>query len=196
MAKPVKLTIHDFIFKPFLYLALAQVVILLFFSIFYSGDTIRYIDCENATIRVEDKYVVDVGSAKSRKIDFYVTYGGEEYLISESLYSPYELEKMISIGERLEVFYTREYSLSRGDYYYAIDVRGDDEIYADIDEHNAQREKTATIVFIVFEAIYAFAVFLVVYLNEYDFKDFIKRLKSKIKKVKRQKEKEAKANAK
>ena len=49
-------------------------------------------------------------------------------------------------------------------------------------------------IFIAFEAIWAFFAFLTINLNEFEFKDFARRLKQKIKKVKRQKEKAKTSN--
>ena len=190
MAKQAKLTIHDFIFKPFLYLALAQAALLLFIAICCNSDDVnRYIDCENATITVEDKYIVKRSWGRSTNVDFYVTYRGEEYHFMETIYSSYELDEKISIGEKIEVFYLKTSSLSRGDHYNVIDARCDDEIYEDINEYNAGWRKNAVLMSITLEAIWAFFAFITIGSNGCDFKDFVKRLKKKIAKVKRQKEK-------
>ena len=189
MAKQAKLTIHDFIFKPFLYLALAQVILLFVFIFGYGDDVNRYIDCENATIIVEDKYVVTQSWGKHTYSDFYVTYRGEEYHFLETVYSSGELNEKISIGEKIEVFYQQTHSLSRGDYYNVIDARCGNEIYEDIDEYNAHGQKNAVLMFITLEAIWVFFAFITICLNEFEFKDFARRLKHKINKVKRQKEK-------
>ena len=190
MAKHAKLTIHDFIFKPFLYLVLSQAILLFIFSLLNNSDDVnRYIDCENATIIVEDKYVVTQSWGKHTYSDFYVTYRGEEYHFLETVYSSGELNEKISIGEKIEVFYQQTHSLSRGDYYNVIDARCGNEIYEDIDEYNAHGQKNAVLMFITLEAIWVFFAFIDIGLNEFEFKDFARRLKQKIKKVKRQKEK-------
>ena len=194
MAKQAKLTIHDFIFKPFLYLALAQVILLFVFIFGYGDDVNRYIDCENATITVEDKYVVTQSWGKHTYSDFYVTYRGEEYHFTETIYSSYELDEKISIGEKIEVFYMQTHSLSRGDYYNVVDARCGNEVYEDINEYNARGEGNSIWIFIAFEAIWAFFAFLTINLNEFEFKDFARRLKHKINKVKRQKEKAKTSN--
>ena len=190
MAKQAKLTIHDFIFKPFLYLVLSQAILLFIFSLLNNSDDVnRYIDCENATITVEDKYIVKRQWGKSTNVDFYVTYRGEEYHFTETIYSPYELDEKISIGEKIEVFYMQTHSLSRGDYYNVVDARCGNEVYEDINEYNARGEGNGIWIFIAFEAIWAFFAFSTINLNEFEFKDFARRLKHKINKVKRQKEK-------
>ena len=173
MAKQARLTIHDFIFKPFLYLALAQAILLFIFLLLNNSDDVnRYIDCENATITVEDKYIVTRYSGKSTYYDFYVVYRGEEYHFMETIYSSYELDEKISTGEKIEVFYQKAYSLSRGDYYKVLDARCGNEVYEDIDEYNARGQGNGVWIFIAFEAIWVFAAFLTINLNEFEFKDF------------------------
>ena len=195
MAKQARLTIHDFIFKPFLYLVLAQAILLFIFSLLNNSDDVnRYIDCENATITVEDKYIVTRYSGKYTYYDFYVVYRGEEYHFMETIYSSYELDEKIIIGEKIEVFYQKAYSLSRGDFYDVLDARCGNEVYEDIDEYNARGQGNGVWIFIAFEAIWAFFAFLTINLNEFEFKDFARRLKQKIKKVKRQKEKAKTSN--
>lgn len=189
MAKQAKLTIHDFIFKPFLYLAIAEVILLLIFIPGIGDDTNRYLDCENTTITVEDKYIITRYSGKYTYIDFYVKYRGEEYHFIETVYSAYELDEKISVGDKIEVFYQEAYSLSRGDYYKVLDARGGNEVLEDIDEYNASGQKNIVLVFITLEVIWAFFAFLTIGSNEYKFKSFVKNLKKKINKVKRQKEK-------
>ena len=188
MAKEAKLTIHDFLFKPFLYLALAEAILLFIFILGYGDDVNRYIDCENTTITVEDKYVVTQHWGKHTYNDFYVVYRGEEYHFTETIYSSYELDEKISVGDKIEVFYQEAYSLSRGDHYKVLDARGGNEVLEDIDEYNAQGQKNIVLVFITLEVIWAFFAFLTIGSNEYEFKSFVKNLKKKINKVKRQKE--------
>ena len=180
MAKQAKLTILNFL-RPFLYLALAQVVILLFLSMFYGNDTNKY-ECESATITVEDKYLVDIGTRRHPDKDFYVIYEGEKYQFSESVYSAYMLDITINIGDKIDVLYTKQHSRDKGDYYRIVDARYGDNIYADIDEYNKSSRIGFVIMSITCEVFWVLATAMVVLNKKNEFNDFIDSLKNKINK--------------
>ncbi len=189
MSKPKKLTIHDFLFKPFLYALLAQLFLILLFSLCYVDrlPLNRYIDCEHATITVEEKYTTSEPVRRGFKTGFYISYNGDVYTFSSANYTANELNEMIKVGERIEVYYIESFNIWQGKMFEIVSAEGDD-TYVNFDDYNDMLEESNNIAIMVFSILEASFIFLTVCLiPSWEVKDFVKKLKKKIKKIKKQK---------
>ena len=189
MSKPKKLTIHDFLFKPLLYALLAQLFLILLFSLCYEerAPLNRYIDCEQATITVEEKYTTSEPVRRGFKTGFYISYNGDVYYFSNVNYSNTEFDEMIKVGERIDVYYIESFNIWQGKMFEIVSAEGDD-TYVNFDDYNDMTEKSNTRVIIAFSILEALFIFFTVCLiPSWEVKDFVKNLKRKIKKIKKQK---------
>ena len=189
MSKPKKLTIHDFLFKPLLYALLAQLFIILLFSLLFEkrAPLNRYIDCEQATITVEEKYTTSEPGGRRFQTGFYISCNGDIYNFSNVNYSNTELDEMIRVGERIEVYYVEDFNIWQGKMFEIVSAEGDD-TYVNFDNYNDMLEKSNTRVIIAFSILEALFIFLTVCLIPFwEVENFVKNLKRKIKKIKKQK---------
>lgn len=100
-----KMRLKDYICKPLIILVLIQVVILFFFLSAYNEDAyITLEDCHSDSIIVEEKQFIK-GHSRIRGSLFYVVSGGESYTFSSTKYSDIDLDRLISIGEVIEIHY-------------------------------------------------------------------------------------------
>lgn len=181
MSKPKKLKLKDFIYKPFLYFVLIQTVILFILICAYNPNTpISFRDCYSKSIIVEEKNLYTGGKSSN----FFIVCKGEIYEFSEANYEARELDKLISVGDSINIHY-----IESGDNFFIVDARYENKVYVDITEYN--RDSQLSNIFIIISFLIVEFIFL--WLSNIRFflceaKQFYKSLNKKINKIKKYKD--------
>ena len=178
MSKPKKLKFKDFIYKPLINFVLIQTAILLLFLGAYNKNaSISSDDCYSSSIIVEEKTL----STGYKLSNFYIVFQGESYQFSEANYKAKELDKLISVGDSIDIHYIK----SNGGFL-VVDARYKNQTYVDISEYKRE-SKLSNIVAIISFSIVEFIFLLLCDIKFYlgDAKQFFQNLKKKIDKRKK-----------
>ena len=175
-----KMRLKDYICKPLIILVLIQVVILFFFLLAYNKNAyITLEDCHSDSIIVEEKNFIK-GHSRIRGSVFYVVSGGESYTFSSTKYREIDLDRLISIGEVIEIHY-----INSDDHFLVVDARNENEVYVDINEYNRESQLSNVFAIISFSIVEIIYLTLVIFFNIFDdIKSFYKALKKKQDKLK------------
>lgn len=196
MSKPKKIKLKDYFYPPFLemfpYYVIFQLIVLIPLLMFKPSnfDPIDLdMDCEKATIVVEQKYLEN--GFRSDK-NFYVISNGYKYYIPEDDYTAKKLSELVKIGESIDIYYTEESDSENTRCVY--DAKGEFTTYLSIDTVNKNRINTNIGMLVAFVIMEAFFIFVVCSnIDSYtiaDIKKHYKNLKKKIDKIKKYEEAE------
>lgn len=175
-----KIKLQDYICKPLIVLVLIQIVIVLLFTWGYNKDaSVALQDCYSDSIIVEEKHFIK-GHRRIRGSVFYVVSDGEYYTFSATKYREIDLDRLISIGEVVEIHY-----INSGDYFLVVDARNENEVYVDINEYNRESQLSNVLVIITFSIVEIIFLALLKFFDIFDdIKSFYKVLKKKQVKLK------------
>ena len=165
-----------------------SIIILCFVIAIYQSEPIDINDCTNERIVVNDKQYKYI--PMSRKYKCQVVSNGIKYDFPHMgisfEYSTRELFETISIGESLDITYTKRYGFW-GSYILIIDARNDSNVYLDAAFFNSNKEKALVsfiIIFSIIELIFLFCVAAIILFNCKELKLFSVKRKNKNKSLK------------
>lgn len=183
MSKSKKMKFKDFLCKPLIVWVLIQIAIVFLFMWGYTQDTsITLQDCYSDSIIVEEKHFIK-GYRRIRSSAFYVVSGGESYSFPATKYKEIELDKMISIGEVIEIHYINSNS---GNHFLIVDARNENEVYVDINEYNRESQLSNVFMIITFSIVEILYLALTKFFGIFDdIASFYKALKKKQDKLKK-----------